>query len=85
MANEFFKKLEKDKQDQLDYMESEEYKREMWEHQQDQWEKKAQKEGWHYQRKPFVSALDRQAAANQRKKEQIAELEEKLRLLKEDN
>ncbi len=85
MANDFLKKLEKDKQDQLDYMESEEYKREMWEHQQDQWEKKAKKEGWHYIRKPFVSALDRQEAADQRKKEQIAELEEKLRLLKEDN
>ncbi|MBQ8153818.1 MAG: hypothetical protein IJ069_09095 [Prevotella sp.] len=81
-AQEFEERLKASKQAQMDYLESEDYERDCWEKNEDMWEQKARKEGWHYTRKPFVSALDRQEAADQRKAQKIAELEEKLRILK---
>ncbi len=68
-----------------EYYLSEQYQRDMWEAAQDRWEKKAKKEGWHYERKPFISAADRKRIAEQTKEQEIAFLEEKLKSLKGEN
>ncbi len=74
--------LAKGKEEYEAYLQSEQHERDIWEHQQDLWEAKAKKEGWHYTRKPFIGALERQQIAEAEKKRQIAELEEKLKSLK---
>lgn len=74
--------LERLQQENQDYLQSEAYQRESWEKYQDLWEQKAKKEGWHYTRKPFVSAADRQRVAEQSRQQEIAYLEEKLKALK---
>lgn len=74
--------LERLQQENQDYLQSEAYQRESWEKYQDLWEQKAKKEGWHYTRKPFVSAADRQRVAEQSRQQEIAYLEEKIRALK---
>ena len=68
--------------EQEEYLQSEQYQRDMWEHYQDLWEKKAKKGGYTYERKPFISAADRQRIAEQTKQQEIAFLEEKLKALK---
>lgn len=65
-----------------EYLNSEQYERDKWEKYEDYWEAKARKEGWTYTRKPFVSALQRQAANDLKTREEIAHLEEKIRMLK---
>lgn len=75
--------LEKLQQEQEDYLQSEQYQRDCWEHYQDHWEQKAKKEGWTYERKPFVSAADRQRMAEQAKQQEIAFLQEKIKALQE--
>ena len=74
--------LAKGKEEYEAYLQSEQHERDIWEQQQDLWEAKAKKEGWHYTRKPFIGALERQQIAEAEKKRQIAELEEKLKSLK---
>ena len=74
--------LEQAQKEKDAYLESEEYQRDQWEAQQDRWEQKAKKEGWHYNRQPFVSALQRQQMEEREKKEKIAYLEEQLKALK---
>lgn len=74
--------LEKSQQEYKAYLQSELYERDLWEHQQDLWEKKAKREGRTYQRKPFVSALEKQQQAEKAKQEEIAFLEAKLKALK---
>lgn len=72
-------------QSELDnYLESEQYQRDVWEAGQDAWEQKAKKEGWAYTRKPFISAADRQRMVQQTKEQEIAYLQEKLAALKGD-
>lgn len=80
-AKQWMADLERKKKEQLDYMNSEEYKRKMWESQQDQWEKKAKKEGWHYERKPYVSESQVQAQKEQDRQNKIASLKAELREL----
>lgn len=81
-AKERREQLAKLQQEEKEYKESEAYKRDVWEHHQDVWERKAKKEGWTYTRQPYVSALDRQKMAEQEKQQEIAFLEEKLKALK---
>lgn len=81
-AKERREQLAKLQQEEKEYKESEQYKRDVWEHHQDLWERKAKKEGWNYTRKPYVSALDRQKMQEQEKQQEIAFLEEKLKALK---
>ncbi len=81
-AKERREQLAKLQQEEKEYKESEQYKRDVWEHHQDMWERKAKKEGWTYTRQPYVSALDRQRMQEQEKQQEIAFLEEKLKALK---
>lgn len=74
--------LEQNQKEFEDYLESEQYQRDLWEKQQDLWEKKAKKEGWSYTRQPFISAADRQSMAEQAKQQEIVYLEDKIRNLK---
>ena len=74
--------LEQQQKEYEDYLQSEQYQRDLWEHQQDLWKKKAKKEGWTYTRRPFISAADRQRMEQQTKEQEIAYLEEKLKTLK---
>lgn len=60
------------------YQESEQYLRDQWNAQEERWRKKAEKEGWQYTPKPFVSALQRQQAEEQATRQEIAYLKEKL-------
>lgn len=78
MVKDFFERLEAAQQEQTEYLKSEEYKREVWEKDQDQWEAKARREGWHYTRRPFDGALERQQQADQARLREIAELKERL-------
>ena len=70
---------------EMKYRNSEAGKREQHERQEDRWEKAARKRGWHYTRKPYVSALDRQQAAEHEKQEEIARLKERLAELEGTN
>lgn len=63
---------------EMEYRQSEEYQRKQWEADQDRWEAKARKEGWHFTRRPFVGALERQQQAELAKQREIAELKERL-------
>lgn len=74
--------LAKGKEEYEAYLQSEQHERDIWEQQQDLWEAKAKKEGWHYTRQPFIGALERKQMAEAEKQRQIAELEEKLKALK---
>lgn len=74
--------LEQSQKEYEEYLASEQYQRDLWEHNQDLWEKKAKKEGWTYTRKPFISAADRKRIAQQTKEQEIAYLEEKIASLK---
>ncbi len=74
--------LEQNQKELEDYLESEQYQKDCWEKHQDLWEKKAKKEGWNYERKPFISAADRQRMEQQAKEQEIAFLQEKLAALK---
>lgn len=78
MVKDFNERLEAAQQEQTEYLKSEEYKREVWEKDQDRWEAKARREGWHYTRRPFVGALERQQQADQARLREIAELKERL-------
>ena len=73
--------LEKAETERAEYLESEQCQRDEWERYQDLWERSFAKKGLHYQRKPFVSALQRQQAAEQTKQEEIAYLRERLHAL----
>ena len=76
--------LEKAQKEQEDYLQSEQYQRDIWEHQQDLWAKKAKKEGWNYERKPFISAYEKQQQEQHAKQAEIAFLKAKLKALEED-
>ncbi|GEM_PF-5717987 len=78
------KDFQKQAQEEMDYRKTDAYHREQWERQQDQWERKAKKEGWTYHRKPFIGALERQQQAEQAKLREIAELKERLATLEKD-
>ena len=65
-------------EEELAYRQTEAYQREQWEREQDRWERKAKKEGWHYTRKPFIGALERQQQEEIAKQREIAELKERL-------
>ena len=67
--------------EQENYMQSEQYERDVWEAKEDAWERKAKKEGRTYVRKPFVSALQRQRMEEQAKQEEIAYLQQRLKAL----
>lgn len=69
--------------EEMAYRQSEEYQRKQWEADQDRWEAKAKKEGWHYSRRPFIGALERQQQAELAKQREIAELKERLAKLEE--
>lgn len=60
------------------YLESEQYLKDQWDANEERWAKKAAREGWHYEPKPFVSALQRQQAEEQATKQEIAFLKEKI-------
>ena len=60
------------------YLESEQYLRDQWEAQENRWAEKATREGWSYEKKPFVSALQRQQAEEQAIRQEVAYLKEKL-------
>ena len=77
-AQEWAENLEKSKQEYEKYLASEEYERDQWEANEERWAKKAAKEGWHYTKKPFVTALDRQRAEENARKQEIAYLKEKI-------
>ena len=64
------------------YLESEEYERELWNAKEERWAKSYAKKGLHYEKKPFISALQRKQMQEQAKQEEIAHLEEKLKALK---
>ncbi len=81
MAKEFTERLKQAQEEDKAYKESEQYKRDCWEHHQDMWEKKAKKEGWHYTRQPYVSALDKEKQAEQAKQEEMAALRLRLKEL----
>ncbi len=66
---------------EMAYRQSEEYNRKQWEAEQDRWEAKAKKEGWHYSRRPFIGALERAQQAEEAKQRRIAELREELERL----
>ena len=80
-AKEWEQDLKTAQQEQEEFMESEEAKRRAHEHVEDLWEAKAKKEGWNYKRNPFVSALDRQRAYDEKKQEEIAYLKERIKAL----
>ncbi|MCR4582241.1 MAG: hypothetical protein K5764_01615 [Prevotella sp.] len=63
------------------YLESEQYLKDQWDANEERWAKKAAREGWHYEPKPFVSALQRQQAEEQATRQEIAYLKEKLEKL----
>lgn len=46
------------------------------------WAKSFAKQGLHYEKKPFISALQRKQMQEQARQEEIAHLEEKLKALK---
>ncbi len=60
------------------YQESEQYLKDQWDFNEERWAKKAAREGWCYQKKPFISALQRQQAEEQATRQEIAYLKEKL-------
>ena len=68
---------------EMEYRQSEEYQRKQWEAEQDRWEAKARREGWHFTRRPFVGALERQQQAELARQREIAELKERLAKLEE--
>lgn len=76
--------LEKAQEEQEKYLESEQYKRDVWEAGQDAWERKAKKEGWTYERKPFIGAIERKRMEQQTKEQEIAYLREKISQLESD-
>lgn len=63
------------------FMNSEEYRRQVWESQEERWAKKAKKEGWHYVKKPFIGEAEIQAQADEARKQRIASLKSELRQL----
>lgn len=65
------------------YLESEQYLKDQWEASEQRWAQKAAKEGWNYQKRPFVSALQRQQAEEQATRQEIAYLKEKLAKLEQ--
>ena len=77
--------LEQSAKEKEDYLNSEQYLRDCWEHQQDLWEKKAQKEGWHYTRKPYVSEYEKQQQEQLKTREEIAFLQKRLKELTGEN
>lgn len=68
--------------EEMAYRQSEEYQRKQWEADQKRWLDKARREGWTYTPRPFVGALERQQQAEEARKREIAELEERLAALK---
>ena len=77
--------LEQAEKERQDYLNSEQYLRDCWEHQQDLWEQKAKKEGWHYTRQPFVSEYEKQQQEQQKTREEIAFLQKRLKELTGEN
>lgn len=73
--------LEQSAKEREDYLNSEQYLRDCWEHQQDLWEKKAKKEGWHYTRQPYVSEYEKQQQEQQKTREEIAFWKKRLKEL----
>ncbi len=67
------------------YQQSERYLKDQWDAQEERWAKKAAREGWHYEARPFVSALQRQQAERQATEQEIAFLREKLATLEAKN
>ncbi len=73
---------QKEAAEEADFRKTEEYQRQEWEKMQDLWQKKAEKEGWAFKRQAFTGALERQQQAEEARKREIAELEERLAALK---
>ena len=57
---------------------TEEFKKHVWDCAQDRWQRKAKKEGRTYEKKPYISEAERQAA---QRRERIAALKAELRQL----
>lgn len=57
---------------------TEEFKKHVWDCAQDRWQRKAKKEGRIYEKKPYISEAEKQAA---QRRERIAALKSELRLL----
>lgn len=72
-------------EEELAFRQTDAYARQQWERCEDQWEKKARREGWAYTRRPFIGALERQQQAEMAKQREIAELKEKLAKLEGNN
>ena len=76
--------LEQQQKDYEAYLESEAYERDQWENYQELWAKSFAEKGLHYEKKPFISALQRQRMEEQAKQEEIAHLQQKLKVLQGD-
>ncbi len=63
------------------YQESEQYLKDEWDANERRWLRKAAKEGWNYEPKPYITALQRQQAEEQATRQEIAYLKEKLATL----
>jgi len=73
--------LERKQAEYQNYLESEQYQKDIWEAGQDRWERKARKEGWTYKRVPFVSSQEKQAQAENARLQRISTLKEELKSL----
>ena len=80
-AREWREKMAKAQQEEDDYRNSEQCKRDSWEHYQKVRQKAAAKRGYVYTPKPFVTALERQQMEEQRRREEVAFHEEKIKEL----
>ena len=74
--------LEQNQKEFEAYLESEEFERDQWNAKEERWAKSFAKKGLHYEKKPFISALQRKQMQEQARQEEIAHLEEKLKALK---
>ena len=68
-------------EEQKRYMASEDFQKDLHENRENFWLKKARREGWHYQPKSFTTAADRERMAEEKKREEIAYLRERLQEL----
>ena len=80
-AKEFTEELDSQKRAMAEYLDSEAYQRDMWEAQEERWAKKAAREGWTYNKKPFICAADRQRIQEQKRVQEIAYLKEKIKAM----
>ena len=84
-AAEFRESLESARQAQKEYLNSEQYERDVWEAQEKRWQMKAAREGWKYTPKPYVSRNERKERVDKERHDKITALKSELiKLLTEE-